>query len=149
LRHQSMRAKDSVVDQQSLQLLASTNLDDLYLEFATSHLVMQSKFPVIEFWLAHQNGNTTDVKDTLAQQYLAQAMAKLADENFIQDVLVYRPNFKAQARELSTTEYDWLMQINQGISVGKALDNMTDSDFDFAQWLGQALEQKLIRCFKI
>lgn len=149
LRHHCMRAKNSVVDQQSLQLLASTSLDELYLEFSSSQFLMTSKYPVIEFWLAHQSAAATARADTLAEQYLEQALAKLTENDFVQRVLVYRPNFKAQVRELSTTEYDWLRQINQGISVGHALDNMADSDFDFAQWLGQALEHNLIRCFKI
>jgi len=143
LRHQSMRAKDSRLDVDSVKMLATTELNDLYLALSPSHFLMRSKYPVIEFWLAHQNsdkGSTADLK----QDYLEQAEDNLSTINFEQRVLIYRPNYKAEVRELCMTDYHWLTQIGQGISIGKALDNLAGEDFDFAQWLGLAIEQNII-----
>ena len=154
-----MQAKDSVMEQASLQLLATHDIDELYIVLTPSQFVMDSRYPVIEFWLSHQSlfdSETTEKNNqqALQQQYLNRAAEKLAQNNFSQKLLIYRPHFNAEIRELSSSEYYWLTLINQGISIGKALDmmskdNVLEYDFDFAQWIGQALTQNLISHLKL
>jgi len=144
LCHQSMREKNSVIDQASLQLLASTDLDRLYLSLTDHQYLMESSFPIIEFWLTHQHEGYPNDNGELKQQYLQQAITKLDQTDFQQRILVYRPNFKAEIRELSGDEYRWLSLMHQGVSIGNALDAMANCEFDFALWLGIALEQNLI-----
>ena len=154
LRQQSMRAKDSVIDQASLQLLATHDIDEVYIELTTSQLGMSSNYPVIEFWLSHQQRVVSDTAEELNQKFIQQSLDKLVQGNFSQKVLIYRPYYNAEIRELSASEYAWLTLIEQGLSIGKALDVMTNNselehDFDFAQWIGIALEQNLISRLKI
>ena len=156
LRQQSMRAKDSVIDQVSLQLLATHDIDEVYIELTTSQLGMSSNYPVIEFWLSHQQRVVSDTAEELNQKFIQQSLDKLVQGDFSQKVLIYRPYYNAEIRELSASEYAWLTLIKQGVSIGKALDIMTDNnelelehDFDFARWIGIALEQNLISRLKI
>jgi Putative DNA-binding domain len=154
LRQQSMRAKDSVIDQASLQLLATHDIDELYIELTPSQFCMTANYPVIEFWLAHQQGMVSDTKKELNQKFIQQSLDKLAQGDFSQKVLIYRPYFNAEILELSASEYAWLTLIKQGVSIGKALDIMSNNhqlehDFDFAQWIGIALEQNLINQLKV
>ena len=154
LRQQSMRAKDSVIDQVSLQLLATHDIDEVYIELTTSQLGMSSNYPVIEFWLSHQQRVVSDTAEELNQKFIQQSLDKLVQGDFSQKVLIYRPYYNAEIRELSASEYAWLTLIEQGLSIGKALDVMTNNselehDFDFAQWIGIALEQNLISRLKI
>ena len=154
LRQQSMRAKDSVIDQASLQLLATHDIDEIYIELTASQFGLSSDYPVIEFWLSHQQRAVSDTVEELNQKFIQQSLDKLVQGNFSQKVLIYRPYYNAEIRELSANEYAWLTLIKQGVSIGKALDIMTDNnelehDFDFAQWIGIALKQNLISRLKI
>jgi hypothetical protein len=156
LRQQSMRAKDSVIDQASLQLLATHDIDEIYIELTASQFGLSSDYPVIEFWLSHQQRAVSDTVEELNQKFIQQSLDKLVQGNFSQKVLIYRPYYNAEIRELSANEYAWLTLIKQGVSIGKALDIMTDNnelelehDFDFARWIGIALEQNLISRLKI
>jgi hypothetical protein len=152
LRQQSMRAKDSAVEQASLQLLATHNLDELYIELSPSQFYMSSNYPVIEFWLSHQQNINSDRAEEHArinQERLKQSIEKFVQAGVPQKVLIYRPHFNAELRELSMNEYAWLTLINQGVSIGEALDVMTENNqlehnFDFAAWIGHALKQNLI-----
>lgn len=154
LRQRSMRSKNSVIDQASLQLLATHDIDEIYIELTTSQFRLSSNYPVIEFWLSHQQRVVSDTAEELNQKFIQQSLDKLAQGDFSQKVLIYRPYFNAEIRELSASEYTWLTLIKQGVSIGKALDIMTDNkelelDFDFAQWIGIAMEQNLISRLKI
>jgi len=158
LRQQSMRAKDSIMAQPSLQLLATHDIDELYIELTSSQFQMSSSYPVIEFWLAHQQSITKDTtggrdQAPLNQVDIAKSVDKLAQGDFSQKILIYRPYFNAEIRELSVSEYHWLTLLNKGISIGKALDMIGNDDrlkddFDFAVWIGQALKENLISCLK-
>ena len=115
---------------------------------------MSANYPVIEFWLSHQQAGLSDIRQELNQRFIQQSLDKLARGNFSQKVLIYRPYYNAVIRELSASEYVWLTLIKQGVSVGKALDVMSNNnalehDFDFAQWIGIALKQNLISRLKI
>lgn len=157
LRQQSMRAKDTIIEQKSLQLLATHDIDELYIELSPSQFYMDSLYPVNEFWLLNQPCSDSEEKNrqqALNQQYLNTAVEKSSTNDFLQKILIYRPHFNAEVRELSVSEYHWLTLIKQGVSIGKALDLMSknnkhEHDFDFAQWVGQALEQNLISRLKV
>ena len=159
IRQQSMREKDSVMEQKSLQLLATHSIDELYIELSPSQFCIESRYPVIELWRSNQPSVESDYTENIRQQnlkkqYLNSAVEKLAQNNFSQQVLIYRPHFNAEIRELLMAEYSWLSLIKQGITIGKALDmisedNTLEHDFDFAQWIGKALEQNLISRLKV
>jgi hypothetical protein len=153
-RQQSMRAKDSLIDQTSLQLLATHDIDGIYIELTPSQFNMNSSYPVIELWFSNQPHLDSETTEKNKQQYLTAAIEKLTQSDFSQKVLIYRPNFNAEIRELPSTEYYWLTLIKRGVSIGKALEmmakgNTLEHDFDFPQWMGQALEQNLIRRLKV
>ncbi|KGJ86902.1 HvfC/BufC N-terminal domain-containing protein [Colwellia psychrerythraea] len=152
-RQKSMRARDTVVDRASLQLLATHDIDDIYIELSPSQFVMGSTYPVIEFWLSHQQAVISDTTEALNQSFIQPSLDKLAQEDFFQKVLIYRPYFNAEIRELPASEFAWLTLIKQGTSIGKAVDIISNNDklehgFDFAPWLGLALEQNLISRLK-
>lgn len=144
LQHHSMRAKNQNVDMDSLQLLATVELDNLYCVLAQSCFALTSTYPIIELWQAHQEGKSTidGAGIVLSKQYLEQIKIKLADANFIQHILIFRPEYKAHVEEISDAESFWLNKLNLGLSIGNVLDLMEDMEFDFAQWLVKAIEKK-------
>jgi len=153
LIQQTLRAKDSVVEQSSLQLLATHNIDKLFIELSPSMLCMTSRYPVMELYLSKEVNmpiaeSQKATQQTISPQYLESAIEKLSESNLSQNVLIYRSDLKPEIRELSASEHYWLHLIRQGVSIGEALDLMSDDsykdDFDFAQWFGLALKQNLI-----
>ncbi|MFQ3278268.1 MAG: hypothetical protein ACI8SZ_002618, partial [Colwellia sp.] len=128
-------------------------------ELSPSQFCIDSRYPVVELWRSNQPSVESDYTQNIRQQnlkkqYLNSAVEKLAQNNFSQQVLIYRPHFNAEIRELLMAEYSWLSLIKQGITIGKALDmisedNTLEHDFDFAQWIGKALEQNLISRLKV
>ncbi|PKI13991.1 hypothetical protein [Colwellia sp. 12G3] len=94
---------------------------------------MDSRYPVIELWLSNQPHSESDSTENnrrqyLNKQYINTAVEKLVQSDFSREVLIYRPHFNAEIRELSVSEYHWLTLINQGISLGKALDIMSKTN---------------------
>lgn len=142
LRHQSERAKDHSVNLASLQLLASVDLDELFVTLPDSLALMQSCYPIVQLWQAHHG----DMQDL--QLYFTQAKAYLSQQPIQHYALIYRPEYKASVQEIDKTEFHWLSLLHQGVSIGKALDIMADSEFSFEQWLANAIEQRLISGFK-
>jgi type III secretory pathway component EscT len=69
---------------------------------------------------------------------------KIETQTLQQNVLVCRPQYKAFIQAIDIEELEWLTLISKEISIGKSLDAMVNTNFDFAHWLPVALERNLI-----
>jgi hypothetical protein len=141
LRHQSERTNNIDVNLASLQLLATDDLDNIYVEFTDFTHVRTSKLPIVELWQAHGND------ESLQEIQLVKAQQWLASNNNVQYLLLYRPQYKTHIRELSFEEHQWLTALAQGLSIGHALETINLANFAFEQWLPLAIEQKLFSHF--
>ncbi|MEH6357825.1 MAG: DNA-binding domain-containing protein [Pseudomonadales bacterium] len=138
--HVSERATDETLDVESLGLLADGHAYQLKLRCSSSVKLVTSAYPIVDIWNAHHlyegEAQTAEHALALAAQNLAQQAA--------QNALVWRPQWKAQVRAISTAEILWYHLLQQGESIGAALDELHDSDFSFESWLPDALSQGIV-----
>lgn len=89
---------------------------------------------------------------------IAERVARFSDGEYY--FLIWRPSYQAQYQQISQAEYQWLVQWqtkvsnaetyternakSQQLSIGNALDKMTEVEFSFIDWLPKAIEQQLI-----
>lgn len=137
--HMLGREKDVELDMNSISLLADNELDQLRVVLNPSIQLLDSEFPIIDIYNA--NHSLTSQVD----QYLNQAKHKLV-AGVGQTALLYRPEFKPLVRTVDSNEHTWLRLMQQGISIGSALDYLLDSKYEFSleAWLPLAIKQNLI-----
>lgn len=137
--HMLGREKDVELDINSISLLGDCELDQLRVVLNPSIQLFDSEFPIIDIYSAN-HGLVSQV-----EQYLNQAKHKLV-AGVGQTALLYRPEFKPLVRTVDNNELTWLKLMQQGISIGSALDNLLDSKYEFSleAWLPLAIKQNLI-----
>jgi hypothetical protein len=133
------REKDVELDMNSISLLGECELDQLRVVLNPSIKLLVSEFQIIDIYCANHS---------LASQveyYLNEAKHKMA-EGIGQTALLYRPEFKPLVRSVDSSENAWLRLMQQGVSLGSALDNLVDNKYEFSleAWLPLAINQNLI-----
>ncbi|MEH6447810.1 MAG: DNA-binding domain-containing protein [Oleispira sp.] len=128
------REKDVELDMNSISFLGDCELDQLRVVLNPSIKLFVSEFPIIDIYCAN-HGLASQV-----DQYL-NLVAGLG-----QAALLYRPEFKPLVRSVDSSEYAWLRLMQQGVSIGSALDNLVDNKYEFSleAWLPLAINQNLI-----
>lgn len=137
------REKDVELDMSSMSLLGTCELDQLRVVLNPSIKILVSEFPISDIYSAN-HGLASEV-----ELFLNQARQKLVAGSG-QTVLLYRPQFKPLLRSVDTSEGAWLKLLQHGMSIGKALDTLTDAKHDFSleTWLPLAIQQNLILCLE-
>jgi len=144
--HKLARQCDQTVKLDSFNLLADWPLDKLKLVLNTNLVMMSSDFPVVDMYRLHDEKKKENHDNSLhliVQQKLQNGTGQKA--------LLYRPQYKAQVRELDEAEYYWLTLIQLGVSIGTAMDAMASKgfeDFFLEKWLSQAIQDRLITRLK-
>lgn len=133
--HQSERAPNQSFNHDSVHRLAEYSLDKLTITLNSAVHFFNSPFPIIEIRNVDTDGNSTS---------LTRLENRINSNNASQNVLIYRPQFKALTKEISAAELDWLTLIAKQVSLGDALDAIDNDAFDFAHWLPAAIKQNLI-----
>ena len=137
-----IRDRDTSVDMASIALLADYELDQLQLLMNPSIKILESNYPVVEIYQANNQPEYAEELFNKAQQKLV--------SNIGGDCLIYRPQFKPLIREVDSAEFDWLRLMQQGKSIGQALDEllMKNQEFSLEKWLPLAVQQNLIFSLK-
>ena len=130
------RAEDPTFNQQSLELLMTHDLNDIFVSFPQTTRLLSANYPVIEAW--HSNHSDEPAR------YIEMFNQRLQKDQSKQLVLVHRPQFRAQMSELEKQEHTWLTLLIDGTSVGHALDQVDTNIFAFDQWLVKAVQDNLI-----
>ena len=128
---QAETAHDAELDATSLQLLAELDPKYLRLQLMPSVAVLNSRFPVLSIWQAHQ------VTEFEHADRFADARTKLLAREG-EGILVFRLGWRAQAQLVSSAECNWLQALMGGTNLALALD-VAGSAFDFQAWLAEAL----------
>ncbi|WP_386006962.1 putative DNA-binding domain-containing protein [Thalassotalea marina] len=134
--HQSERATQQMFLQESAFLMQEKGLDNVGILINDSVHTFSTSYPIIQI---------KEVADHDNKQSSLALLNKLDQGQTHYNILVYRPQYKAQVVEISDSELTWLTLLVKQISIGKALELV--SDFDFTQWLTQALSRNLIKAF--
>jgi hypothetical protein len=139
LLHLLGREKDNELNMSTMSLLGSCELDQIRIVLNPAIKLIVSEFPIIDIY------NANHCLTSQVEQYLNDAKQKLV-EGLGQTALLYRPEFKPLVRSVDSSEYAWLRLIQQGISIGLALDNLVDKKYKFSleTWLPLAINQNLI-----
>jgi len=144
--HELARQCDQTVKLDSFNLLADWPLEKLQLVLNTHLVIINFDYPVVDVYRLHENAqeqNPDHSLRSLVQQKLQDGTGQKA--------LLYRPQYKAQVRELDEAEYYWLTLIQLGVSMGTAMDAMASkgfTDFSLETWLAMAIQDKLITRLK-
>jgi len=142
LIHMQSREKDTHIDMSSMSLLSEHELDQLRLVLNPAIKLLESNYPVIEIYQANH-------QPEYAEEFLDKAQQKLAS-NIGGHCLIYRPQLKPLVRAVDSVELNWLRLLQQGKSIGQALDEllMQNQKFSLENWLPLAVQENLIFSLK-
>jgi len=146
--HQSERAQDIEQDLTTLSLLSDVEAYQLSINFSAGFRVLKLKYPadlIIEkVKVAAENNDKLSLNDIR----LMLADIEAGEYHY----LIWRPSFQAQYQQITPQEYQWLalwqspllQPSSQQLSIGLALDKVTNKDFSIVDWLPKAIGQQLI-----
>lgn len=117
-----------------------SDLSSLSIRYCAGANLLQSTYPVVDIWQAHQTVNEHERHDLLSQakQKIAEGVGQIA--------LVWRPQWQARVREVNTVESEWLMNTFNGSAIKEALENVNPT-FSLADWLHQSTSDGLVTGF--
>lgn len=142
--HLALHGHDQTLQQASLALLGELDPQQIVVEFNSNINLLSTTFPIADIYSAHHHPDEQ-------QRHLTLQQAKQALGAPLQPacVMVSRPQFQPQVRQLGDTEAQFMQALTRKKSLSDALDLVADrEDFDFQQWLMQAIENNLIYQFK-
>ena len=134
--HRLKTAPDETTDLPSLQLLITSDPSVIKLCISNFQACFKSRWPLASIWLAHQSGTETHL--LALEQIGLQIRQQVA-----QTALIWREGHRPRLREAMAGEADFLEALQQGESLGQALQN--NLAFDFSQWLPLAAQTGLLR----
>ena len=135
--HKLSRAADCETDFDSLQLLGTETADSVVLKLSECFLIVTSDYPLADIWLAHHDS------DQLTEERIRRIRKKTGN-TATQGALVYRKNHRVQVREIPADEQRWLAFLQQGMRLSDALDEMQNTDFNFENWLPEAVFMNIV-----
>lgn len=136
LVHQASRAESPPLVLAELSRLSEQPAENVRFRLAPSIALLKSDFPVDLLWQAHQ---PQDEEFELDAPALATALSKQSGPC---TVLVFQQNQVARVKRLSEAEYRWVHDMAQANSLAELLDR--HPDFDFINWLSQAIKEGLL-----
>jgi len=147
--HQAERAEDVARDLSSLSLLNNLDAYQLKINFAAGFTLLELNYPADLLIAGVKCAHKSNSKLTLTD--IAQRLVSVAAGEYYY-YLIWRPNFQAQYQQVTQQEYQWLalwqssqtLPNSQQLSIGHALDKMSNDKFSIIEWLPKAVEQQLI-----
>jgi len=136
LCHQGERAGNIAADRDSLPLLAENDIYQTTIKLCSGVAILPSMYPTVDIWNAHHAADKN-------AELFAQAAQSIAEKK-PQSVLIWRPEWKAKVKEITTSEFLFLQHTLSGQSIGDTLDALSSTDFSFETWLPQALQDGLL-----
>lgn len=122
------------------ELEINSDLSRLSVNYCVGTRLLQSVYPVVDIWLAHQASNRRERHYllTLAKDKISQGKGQVA--------LVWRPQWQALVREVQETESHWLINTFNGDSIAEALEKV-NPNFSLEDWLHQSTSDGLVTGF--
>lgn len=126
-------------DHLSLQLLESESLDNLKLVINPTLKVINSDFPIVDVYLAHQqSAKNPDL--TVAAEKISNGIGDTA--------VIVKQGWHSKVFSLEPSWQHWLSLNNQyekeaGLSIGSLIESSSKSTLTFDQWLPLSIEKNL------
>ena len=134
--HQVVRKAVQPVALPSLSRLTEKNLHAVYIRLAPSLQLMRSVFPVDELWFAHQ---PRDGEFRLDMDALTQAIAQQQGDCLL---AIYQQHQMPRLRRVSSSQFQWLSDIESGFSVAELIDRHQQANF--IKYFTEAIENNWI-----
>jgi hypothetical protein len=132
--HNIERHDNATVNYESLTLLEKVNAESLYLRINPNLELLLSNFPLFAIWKMHQpNENLTHWAD-VAKDVLAK------HGNDPEHLVIFRDNWRAKPLPICESEFAFMRCLKNGDSLAKALDTTEHTDFNFTEWLMDAVK---------
>ncbi len=152
--HQAERSADIVNDIETLSLLSSEDPYHLHFQFNAGLTLLSSHLPIdIIKQLVSQRvtedkiTNVNDISNILHEvsNTYEQSNENKAPYYFV----IWRPDMQANYEQITQGEFVWLSVLKNRkdkvqISIGEALDRITDETFSLVDWLPNAISNRLI-----
>ena len=126
------RAADGTAEPATLNLLAEVDPSALCIELMPGLAVLDSAYPVVSLWLAHQPGDEAATHRTRARNALAASEGEQA--------LVARAGWRGTVLAVDPAGARWTHSLLRGDTLSQALTEAGDG-FEFEHWLVQALQR--------
>ena len=139
--HINERAADADLDAASLALLDECDPERTHLAWMPGVRVLSSPWPIATIHHAHQvDADERERAFGAVRAALAAPRAQACHEH----VLVARKGWRAVVHRLDAAEAGFAHSVQRGASLGAALAE-AGSGFDFAHWLGRALQEAWLK----
>jgi hypothetical protein len=128
--HCAGRSAATPLQQSTLQLLQTEDLEDLTIDLSSHCSLLSSRYPLIGIreWQHNQALDPTSFTVSEAPRRL----------------LVFRPQYKVVLRYLRDDDYQFLLGLKQSRSLADLLEQLLPDGFDFPGWMDFAIRNQLI-----
>jgi hypothetical protein len=126
------RAADGTAEPATLNLLAEIDPSALCIELMPGLAVLDSAYPVVSLWLAHQPGDEAATHRTRARNALAASEGEQA--------LVARAGWRGTVQAVDPASARWTHSLLRGDTLSQAMAEAGEG-FEFDHWLVQALQR--------
>jgi hypothetical protein len=121
--------------------LLPQHLEHVRVQYAVGTQIVQSAYPIVDIWLAHQSHNAERKADLLEK-----ARQKLLSQQG-QHALIWRPKWKAHVRAIDEIEENWLAFTLTKHTLSDSLAHISNTDFSLIDWLPKAFDEGLVAGF--
>jgi hypothetical protein len=135
--HRCERAADEGFDAASMNLLSSTEPDQLTLVLMPGTALIDSCWPIVAIHAAH-HGPPRGAESGF------EAVRVALDNGVAEAALVVRQGWRATVHRLDPASARWTTRVLAGATLDLALADAGEA-FDFAAWLGTALQEKWLK----
>lgn len=132
--HHAARSGKTELDVDSLAQLSEVELDQIYIHLAAGLSVLPAQYQVDELWRLHQ----FDAEMSETDQEKLYKLLSQEERNYF--FVVYQKEHVPCIKLLTEETFNWLLAIINGQNLSSLLEQYPD--FDFSQWLTQAIEEQ-------
>ena len=132
--HHAARSCKTELEVESLAQLSEVELDNIYIHLADGLSVMPAQYQVDELWRLHQFDSEMGEAE---QKKLYELLSQEEQNHYF---VVYQKEHFPCIKLLTEEGFNWLSAIINGHHLSALLELYPD--FDFSQWLTQAIEEQ-------
>lgn len=130
LRHQVSRAPEVQFSLASLDKMKRRSLDRIRILPSPSLTLMQSPYPIDRIWQLHRAHEPDHPPDS-------HELANVLNNSMPVHLLLFQQHQQPRQQRLTIQEYNWMVSVVNGDSIGSLVDRYTE--FDFIHWLPRAI----------
>lgn len=132
--HRIERHDNAILNYESLALLEKVDAKSLLLRINPNVELLASNFPLYAIWKMHQPNEDFTHWSNMAKEVLAK------NSSDVEYLIIFRDNWRAKPLPICKSEYTFMHYLKNEESLAKALDATENTDFNFTEWLINAVK---------